>query len=86
MKLHIKVVPGASRDGVAGWLGERLKVRVAAAPEKGKANAAVEKLVAAALGMPADRVSIIQGKSSTRKVMEISGLDEGEVLNRLSKR
>lgn len=86
MKLAIKVVPGAARDGIVGWLGDSLKVRVTAAPEKGRANAAVEKLVADALGVAPGRVAIVQGKSSARKVMEITGMDEDEVHNRLSER
>ena len=83
MKLSIKVVPGASRDGIAGWLGDVLKVRVAAPAEKGKANAAVERVVATALGIATGNVSIVQGKTSARKVMEITGLEEAEVLRRL---
>ena len=51
MRLAVKVVPKASRDGVAGWLGDALKVCVTAPPERGKANAAVERVVAHALGV-----------------------------------
>ena len=36
--IRLKVVPGSSRDAIAGILGGRLKVKVAAAPEDGKAN------------------------------------------------
>ena len=50
MRLELKVVPKASRDRVVGWLGDRLKVQVRAAPERGKANAAVEALLAEILG------------------------------------
>lgn len=45
MKLVLKVIPGASREGIAGWLGDTLKVRVTALPEGGKANRAVETIV-----------------------------------------
>jgi len=85
VKLAIKVVPGASKSGVAGWLGEALKVRVTAPAERGKANRAVEALVADALGISGDRVAIVAGHSSARKIVEIAGLDEGEVHRRLSK-
>ncbi|MGH2901193.1 MAG: DUF167 domain-containing protein, partial [Solirubrobacteraceae bacterium] len=50
-RLSIKVVPGSSRDDVAGWLGETLKVRVSAPAERGRANAAAETLLADALGV-----------------------------------
>ena len=83
MKLKVKVVPGASRSGVAGWLGETLKVRVSAPPERGRANAAVEQVLATALDLPRDRVRIVAGASSPRKLVEIADLSEAEVLRRL---
>lgn len=48
--LRIKVVPGASRSGLAGILGDRLKVRVSAPPEGGRANRAVEELLTSLSG------------------------------------
>jgi uncharacterized protein (TIGR00251 family) len=85
VKLTVKVVPGASKDGVMGWLGEALKVRVTAPAERGKANRAVEALVADTLGIASDRVLVVAGHSSARKIVEIAGLDEGEVHRRLLK-
>lgn len=79
------MVPGASRDGIAGWLGDALKVRVSAPPEKGKANAAVEGLIAAALGVPRSDVSIVSGHGSARKIVEIDHMDEVQVRKRLGK-
>ncbi len=84
-RLEVKVVPAASRDGVAGWLGEALKVRVSAPPERGRANSAVERVVAAALGLPKGSARVVSGNTSPRKVLEISGLSESEVYARLSK-
>jgi uncharacterized protein YggU (UPF0235/DUF167 family) len=78
-------VPGSSREGIAGWLGDTLKVRVRARAERGRANAAVEEVVASALGVPAHCARIVAGRGSARKVMEISGLSEAEVRERLSK-
>jgi uncharacterized protein (TIGR00251 family) len=83
-KLTIKVVPGSSRSGVAGWLGNTLKVRVTAPPERGKANAAVESILSKALGLPGGSVRIVSGSSSARKTVEIAGLSESEVLRKLS--
>ena len=84
MKLPLRVVPSSSRDCIAGWLGEILKVRVRAPAERGKANAAVEKVIANALGVPRERVLIVTGKTSARKVIEINGLSESEVYHKLS--
>jgi len=85
VKLPIKVVPGSSRDCIACWLNDTLKVCVKSPAERGKANTAVEKIVVAAPGVPAASVRIIKGKGSSRKVIEIIGLAEAEVYNRLFK-
>ncbi len=81
--LELKVIPGAKRAAVAGWLGEALKVRVRAPAERGKANAAVEQLVAAALGLPIAKVEIVSGMTSPRKRIAISGLSHDEIRERL---
>ena len=85
IKLHVKVVPGASRAGIAGWLGDTLRVRVTAPPERGKANAAVEELLASALDLSRDAVRIVAGHASARKLVELSGLPETELRSRLAK-
>lgn len=83
MKLPLKVAPGASRDEIAGWLGDTLKVRVTAAPEKGRANAAVTALLAERLSLPKRSVRLVAGGGGTRKLVEIDGLDLAEVRRRL---
>ncbi|MGI9178416.1 MAG: DUF167 domain-containing protein, partial [Pirellulales bacterium] len=40
-RLRVKIVPGSSRNEIVGWLGDALKIKVTAPPEKGKANDAV---------------------------------------------
>jgi len=84
IKLEVKVIPGSSRTGVAGWLGDALKVRVTAPAERGKANAAVEATVAEAIGVSRACVRVVAGKTSPRKVVEITGLSEAEVHDRLA--
>lgn len=79
----VKVVPGASSDSIVGWLGDDLKVRVSAPPEKGKANAAVGKLLATTLRLAKDQVRIVSGQSSPRKVFEVVGLSEEELREKL---
>lgn len=84
MKLRLKVVPGAASDAIAGWLGDALKIRVTAPPEKGKANAAVIALLADRLGVPERSIRLVAGAGSSRKLVEIEGLDPAEARRRLS--
>src|SRR5690554_3006126 len=51
-KIAVKVVPRASRDEVVGWLGDRLKIKIAAPPQDGRANDALEAFLAERLGLP----------------------------------
>jgi uncharacterized protein (TIGR00251 family) len=82
-RLSLKVVPSASRTQISGWLGATLKVKVTAPPEKGKANAAVEQLIAATLGLPPGSARIVSGSGSPLKVVQIQGLSLDEILQRL---
>ena len=81
--LRIRVVPGASREGIAGLLGDRLKLRVAQPPEGGRANAAVLELLADALGVSQSALSIASGNTSRDKSIRIEGIDEPTVRTRL---
>ena len=78
-KLSVKVVPGASRTEIAGWLGESLKIRVAAPPEGGKANQAVLALLAEILSVQLSQMEIINGQTQSRKVIAIEGLEADEM-------
>lgn len=83
-RLKIKVVPGSSRSQLSGWLGDALKVRVAAPPEKGKANAALVALLAKHLGLPRKSVEVVAGHTSQQKTIEIHGLSMAQVKRQLA--
>jgi len=68
-----------------GLVGNTFKVCVTASPERGKANAAVESVLSHALGIPTGWVRVVAGKTSSRKVIEVLGLDESEVRLRLER-
>ena len=74
MKISVKVVPGASRSEVVGWLGEDLKVRIQAPANDGKANEALCEFLASEFGLPARAVRIASGFSSRKKIVEADGL------------
>ena len=79
----MKVVPGASRSKVAGVLGDRLKVAVAAPPEAGKANAAVCALLAQVLGVGVRAVQVTAGHTQPRKTVTVAGVTSQQVAERL---
>jgi uncharacterized protein (TIGR00251 family) len=64
VELRLKVVPGASRSGVAGELGDRLKIRIAAPPEGGRANRAIEELLS---GLCSRRCQVVAGHGTALK-------------------
>ncbi len=72
--LRIKAVPGAKRDEIAGELGDRLKVRVSAAPEDGKANKAICALIAKRLGVRKKDVRIHSGMTNPEKIVRVEGI------------
>jgi uncharacterized protein (TIGR00251 family) len=84
--LKIRVTPGARREEIPGWLGDALRVRVSAPPERGKANQAAARLVAAALDLPPRQVTLERGATSRDKVLKIEGLTDEEILRRLPDR
>jgi hypothetical protein len=69
LTLHIQ--PGAKKTEVAGLHGEALKIRLAAPPVDGKANAALIDFVAERLGVAKSAVSVKSGQTSRRKVLEV---------------
>ncbi|MFG0286277.1 MAG: DUF167 domain-containing protein [Phycisphaerales bacterium JB039] len=82
-RIDVKAVPGARRDEIAGWLGDRLKVRVSAPAEGGKANKAICAVIAKAAGVRARDVTIVSGQTSPEKTVEVAGVSEEELARRL---
>ena len=74
LTLHIQ--PGAKKTEVAGVHGDALKIRLAAPPVDGKANAALIAFVADRLGLAKSAVCLKSGQSSRRKVLEVIGAPE----------
>ena len=74
--MSLKAVPGSSRDEVVGWLGDSLKVKVKAPPEKSRANEAVVALLADRLGIDASSIAVVSGHGSPAKVVAVEGMDD----------
>ncbi len=83
-RLSLRVSPGASQPRVVGRYGTAWKVQVTAPPEGGKANRALVRLLADALGLPARDIEIVSGHSSRDKTVALTGIDTEETERRLA--
>ena len=79
----VRVQPRASRNAVAGEMGDALKIALTAPPVEGKANEACVEFLAKLLKVPRSSVTIAAGETSRNKVIRVSGLSADEVRLRL---
>jgi uncharacterized protein len=84
-RVRLRVSPGARRSEVVGRHGAGWKVRVAAAPEGGRANEAVLDLLSDRLGLPRRSLSIVSGHATREKVVLMEGIDQAEGERRLAR-
>jgi uncharacterized protein (TIGR00251 family) len=82
-RVAITVSPGAARTELVGRHGDGWRARIAAPPERGRANRALVELLAEALDIPRDRVTIVAGRTGRRKLVEVKGLEAPELHRRL---
>lgn len=85
--LAVKVVPGARRSEIVGVIdlpdGPRLRVRISAPPEEGRANRAVCELLAEHVGVPARDVTVAAGLTRPEKLVRFAGVDEALLREKL---
>jgi uncharacterized protein YggU (UPF0235/DUF167 family) len=81
--LPVKAKPGARTNAVQGTHDGALRVAVSVAPEAGKANEAVIKVLADTLGISRARITLISGASSRAKRFLIAGLPPNVLLERI---
>ena len=79
----VKIVPGASKTSVCGLLDSALKIRVSAAPQRGKANRCLLEFLAEQLGVKKNAISIISGKTSPVKRVQVLGMSAEMLLKKL---
>jgi uncharacterized protein (TIGR00251 family) len=79
VRIAVHVTPKSSRESIEVGPGGDVRVRVTAPPESGKANAAVCRLVAKALGVPKSAVRVVRGESARDKLLEVDGADAAAV-------
>lgn len=79
LALHIQ--PGAKKTVIAGLHGDALKIRLAAPPVDGKANAALIEFLAKTCGVPRSAVELVSGETSRSKRVRIIGVDQAVLEN-----
>ena len=80
----VRIQPRASRNAIAGEMGNALKLALTAPPVEGKANEACVDFLANLLKVPRSSITIASGESSRNKVIRVAGLSAGEVGQRLA--
>jgi uncharacterized protein (TIGR00251 family) len=80
---HVHLVPRARRSEVVGRHGDAIRIRVAAPPVDGAANAELARFLAERLGVPSRAVTIVRGHTGRRKAVAIAGMDAAAVVRRL---
>jgi len=75
IRLTLHVQPGARKSEVAGEHGDALKIRLAAPPVEGKANAELLRWLASYLGVPRKAVTLLSGERNRHKIVAVDGLD-----------
>ncbi len=81
--LSVKVVPGSSRTAISGVLGRKLKVKVSAAPERGKANRELISFLSKILGVKRNCIEVISGHNKPHKRLQILGISAEELVKKL---
>ncbi len=82
-RLRLRVSPGATGRSSIHRHGDAWKVRVAAPPERGRANEAVLRLLAERLDLPRTSLKLVSGDSAREKIVELDGIDVTEAERRL---
>ena len=77
--VKVRAVPGASRDRLAGCHAGALRIAVSAAPEKGKANDALARVLAALFSLKPSRVHLERGRIARDKLFRIEGVSAADV-------
>ena len=79
-----KIVPGSSCTTLSGLLDGMLKIKISAAPEKGKANLSVIEFLACQLGVKKNSISIISGTTKSHKSIKVSDMSAKTLMKKLN--
>jgi uncharacterized protein (TIGR00251 family) len=78
--LSVRVVPRSSKEGVAGFEGGVLRIRLNAPPVEGKANEALVRFLSKALGVSKGSISLVAGEKGRNKIVRVDGITREALL------
>jgi uncharacterized protein (TIGR00251 family) len=84
VRIAIRTLPRARRNGISGVRDGRLVVRVTAPPVGGAANEAVVRELSRSLSVPTSALRVVAGERARNKVVEVAGLSRSDVMARLA--
>jgi uncharacterized protein (TIGR00251 family) len=82
-RFAVHVLPRASREEVAGTVGDAVRIRLTAPPLENRANEALVRFLAKALGVSRSRVEVTAGMRGRKKVVRVSGMSKDDIFRRL---
>ncbi|HSW72381.1 MAG TPA: DUF167 domain-containing protein [Chlamydiales bacterium] len=83
--IECKIIPNAAKSRVVGYVGEALKIQIAAPPEKGKANEELIYFLSKLFKVPKSAIQILTGETGRLKRVSIEGLSTEEIQDKVSR-
>jgi hypothetical protein len=83
VRLRLRIQPRASREEIAGAVGDAIRVRLTAPPVDGAANDALVRFLAARLKVPRSAVELVSGRTGRTKLVAVTGVSVEETVQRL---
>ena len=72
--LCVRVTPRSGKEGIAGYEGGVVRIRLNAPPVEGKANEALVRFLAKAVGVPKSRITLVTGERGRSKIVRVAGI------------
>lgn len=75
MIIKVKITANSRKNEIVGWQSNVLKIKIAATPQKGKANKVLTSFLAKEWNIAKNNIKIVRGERSRLKVLDISGIN-----------
>lgn len=83
VRLAVKILPNAARNSVLGLVNDVWRIKIAAPPERGKANKELIEFLSQRLGVKKDNLAIIKGHTNQNKLIAVRGPGPDEIFQKM---